>query len=253
MCLSSRCYSPFFPSPFPPLPPSFPRFPSPALRSFLSFVFHLEKSFPLNRAWFRVLNICFTAYSLLVCGSFLKFARVSAWKKVVIIFGSYGKRLYLCTRFREAGPCEAVRIGSVTIERVHWKSYIKRESSTRAWMVLGGIFLLRGHPRVKKKRTVIIPVYAGHIWGCEKKRDKRVSPGSPETEQMPFPYGWRLKIFYNEEFDPGSGWTLATGLTHASRGAAWTQLCWVWWRPAHGWVTRIQPALYSGIVSWKGV
>ena len=28
------------------------------------------------------------------------------------------------------------------------------------------------------------------------------------------------KYFYNEEFDPGSGWTLATGLTHASRGAA---------------------------------
>ena len=27
-------------------------------------------------------------------------------------------------------------------------------------------------------------------------------------------------IFYNEEFDPGSGCTLATGLTHASRGAA---------------------------------
>ena len=28
------------------------------------------------------------------------------------------------------------------------------------------------------------------------------------------------EIIYNEEFDPGSGWTLATGLTHASRGAA---------------------------------
>ena len=27
-----------------------------------------------------------------------------------------------------------------------------------------------------------------------------------------------LKFYYNEEFDPGSGWTLATGLTHASRG-----------------------------------
>ena len=25
---------------------------------------------------------------------------------------------------------------------------------------------------------------------------------------------------YNEEIDPGSGWTLATGLTQASRGAA---------------------------------
>ena len=31
-------------------------------------------------------------------------------------------------------------------------------------------------------------------------------------------------IFYNEEFDPGSGWTLATGLTHASRGAACRKL-----------------------------
>ena len=28
------------------------------------------------------------------------------------------------------------------------------------------------------------------------------------------------KTLYCEEFDPGSGWTLATGLTHASRGAA---------------------------------
>ena len=31
---------------------------------------------------------------------------------------------------------------------------------------------------------------------------------------------YKKEIFYNEEFDPGSGWTLATGLTHASRGAA---------------------------------
>ena len=28
------------------------------------------------------------------------------------------------------------------------------------------------------------------------------------------------KTNYKEEFDPGSGWTLAAGLTHASRGAA---------------------------------
>ena len=61
-------------------------------------------------------------------------------------------------------------------------------------MVFGeDVVLLRGHPRVKKKRTVMIPVYAGHIWGCEKKRDKRVSSGSPETEQMPFPYGVKAK------------------------------------------------------------
>ena len=28
----------------------------------------------------------------------------------------------------------------------------------------------------------------------------------------------KLKIIYNGEFDPGSGWTLAAGLIHASRG-----------------------------------
>ena len=28
----------------------------------------------------------------------------------------------------------------------------------------------------------------------------------------------QIKTNYNEEFDPGSGWTLAAGLTHASRG-----------------------------------
>ena len=32
------------------------------------------------------------------------------------------------------------------------------------------------------------------------------------------------RYFYSGEFDPGSGWTLATGLTHASRGAAWRKL-----------------------------
>ena len=29
-----------------------------------------------------------------------------------------------------------------------------------------------------------------------------------------------LQTIYNGEFDPGSGWTLAAGLIHASRGAA---------------------------------
>ena len=54
------------------------------------------------------------------------------------------------------------------------------------------------------------------------------------------------KINNNEEFDPGSGWTLATGLTHASRGAARECLHFCR-RPAHGWVTRMQPALVRGI------
>ena len=53
--------------------------------------------------------------------------------------------------------------------------------------------------------------------------------------------------FYNGEFDPGSGWTLAAGLTHASRGAAQEVACYLWWRPAHGCVTRMQPTHNRGI------
>ena len=54
----------------------------------------------------------------------------------------------------------------------------------------------------------------------------------------------KFKTFYNynEEFDPGSGWTLAGGLTHASRAAR--QQC---PRAAHGWVTRMQPTFNRGI------
>ena len=35
-------------------------------------------------------------------------------------------------------------------------------------------------------------------------------------------------LFYNGEFDPGSGWTLATGLTHASRGETALSACTEW-------------------------
>ena len=56
------------------------------------------------------------------------------------------------------------------------------------------------------------------------------------------------KKLYNEEFDPGSGWTLAAGLTHASRGAAWDgDSSKSWWRPAQGCVTREQLARIRGI------
>ena len=54
-------------------------------------------------------------------------------------------------------------------------------------------------------------------WGTGSTRfvvlDKRSCVFSREKRQD--------KYKYNEEFDPGAGGTLATGLTHASRGAAW--------------------------------
>ena len=55
-------------------------------------------------------------------------------------------------------------------------------------------------------------------------------------------------FFYNGEFDPGSGWTLAAGLTHASRGAAEEVACYFCRRPAHGCVTRMQPTFNRGII-----
>ena len=53
----------------------------------------------------------------------------------------------------------------------------------------------------------------------------------------------KYQIFYNEEFDPGSGWTLAAGLIHASRTVS---PCLQGTRVAHGCVTRMQPTL-----NWK--
>ena len=32
------------------------------------------------------------------------------------------------------------------------------------------------------------------------------------------------QLIYNGEFDPGSGWTLAAGLIHASRGVTWVAI-----------------------------
>ena len=49
-------------------------------------------------------------------------------------------------------------------------------------------------------------------------KTKDTFPG--RSRRNVIPYNRDTKIFYNEEFDPGSGGTLATGLTHASRGAA---------------------------------
>ena len=46
------------------------------------------------------------------------------------------------------------------------------------------------------------------------------SPARPDGETRTSQRLKNTSNSYNEEFDPGSGWTLAAGLTHASRGAA---------------------------------
>ena len=74
--------------------------------------------------------------------------------------------------------------------------------------------------------------------------------GQYKQNSISYTFNGITDIIYNEEFDPGSGWTLATGLTHASRGVLKELASDE--RPAHGWVTRIQPALHIGIAFRKG-
>ena len=104
-------------------------------------------------------------------------------------------------------------------ERVLWKIYIDR-SSTRSEYLYYYRYLGR------KKRTVNLV--------RSRKQPRRIWKGAFNLIH------WIVVLrqiisgiasltsdtvedtnLYNEEFDPGSGWTLATGLTHASRGAAW--------------------------------
>ena len=75
----------------------------------------------------------------------------------------------------------------------------------------------------KRKKLFFIAIYLNSvlwsIWAAKS------FPLSRESEFQTIPLRLELKIynktfFYNGEFDPGSGWTLAAGLTHASRGAS---------------------------------
>lgn len=66
----SRCYSPFSPPPFPPLSPSFPRFPSPFLRSFPLLRFPLRKKFPLKSCMISSVKYMFYSIFLVCLGKF---------------------------------------------------------------------------------------------------------------------------------------------------------------------------------------
>ena len=121
---------------------------------------------------------------------------------------------YLCTRFRERTNRQA--------NSEHWNDYNRQEV-------------------VQESKEVNEQKWSSFVNSTTSNSDKaeteRVGPGEiPEidrTEQIsiicPFLFFLKKKkkekeINNNEEFDPGSGWTLATGLTHASRGAAGMKL-----------------------------
>ena len=66
--------------------------------------------------------------------------------------------------------------------------------------------------------------YVIYIWCTEKTRTVNIDIDRFGILEQIINWIVGKRYYYNEEFDPGSGWTLATGLTHASRGASGRKL-----------------------------
>ena len=123
------------------------------------------------------------------------------------IFGQFKKKQYLCTRFWETsvfrfstgGPDIKIKIHlcgpnffapNRRIEEANWKIdtiSVVQEQKLKIWILKFEIWIWFPNNSTLDKSIIL---------------------------------SYLIISFYNEEFDPGSGWTLATGLTHASRGAA---------------------------------
>ena len=151
-------------------------------------------------------------------------------KKNIEKFLWFGNLLYLCTRFRQTTRLWVVK------QDDPWQHSIQTSSTTwPSTFILLEVITSKVRNEIRTVKNNLIYIF--------------VSGQYKQFEQSYLFWGI-TDIIYNEEFDPGSGWTLATGLTHASRGVS-KELA-PERRPAHGWVTRIQPALHIGIASRKG-
>ena len=154
-------------------------------------------------------------------------------KKLRKTFGGLKTTPYLCTRFWEANPgaglrkklrkkfrkkledvrktpylCNRFPLENGSVKKSDlWRDLHKQYSSTRAKLeTVSG-----------KTKEPSVLIYIGNellIRNPDRANDRLYSARDTVIK----------RYFYNEEFDPGSGWTLATGLTHASRGAAWLKL-----------------------------
>ena len=114
---------------------------------------------------------------------------------------------------------EILRLGS-------WKNKIKNilKKACRIKKKLYFCTRFETQTKSKKRRHVhrhieLTAVSNSDVWNKEKKvrwiaRFTDVRNSSNNTGQKFI----SVRTIYDEEFDPGSGWTLAAGLTHASRG-----------------------------------
>ena len=153
------------------------------------------------------------------------------------ILWRFRKMTYLCTRFECNTRFEAIR---KKVLKKFWK--ILKNSFKKIWWFENKHLSLHRFPlknrgqnsgRGRKadpgeiKEIVLIVIYWTAFFEVFEQL-KVFSTLAREWFQT-IPLRLELKIynktfFYNGEFDPGSGWTLAAGLTHASRGAAGIEL-----------------------------
>ena len=81
------------------------------------------------------------------------------------------------------------------------------------------------------------------LWKLNRKRQFQISEDISENKKKK---RWSAWAKSNGEFDPGSGWTLAACLIHASRTKTVESLL-LTDLVANGWVTRREPAHVPGI------
>ena len=151
-------------------------------------------------------------------------------QKLAFLFDIFLKKA--CVVFKKAlplHPLSGTKFFGSDWKRVHWKIYID-SSSTRAdalvfmrWARLGRTLRTVGAPLSSYGGRGLIDTGEWNYdrFGCSSWWD---NAARHKTFSVVLFLSWIKKnaqTFYNGEFDPGSGWTLATGLTHASRGAAW--------------------------------
>ena len=160
-------------------------------------------------------------------------------KKYPEIFCCFGYYQYLCTRFPKNGRPPGL-LGSVW-EGVLWKISIRQRSSTRS----GSPCLMHGDPGIWEQPSGGIFNAALLMFWCP----------LPSIDCTGYASLWQTDFFasglsavraYNDILQ----WRVWSWLrmnasyrlnTCKSRGSM-KEACFLWWRPAHGWVTRIQPS-----------
>ena len=151
-----------------------------------------------------------------------------------------GKKPYLCIRFRERTLAQSkLRLTGVGEhkERVLWKDYIRQikvvqEAKPRPQ----GIRF-----RVEEKRTVKFVWLWTWFW---KHVLNRLQTGCHPGAALSGAWWSNLKNILQCRVWSWLRMNASYRLNTCKSRGSMTIACYCWWRPAHGWVTRIQPSLY---------